>query len=104
MSTMMANNNNTTNNAPTTSKPPVDADELFMKLSVPELNVYERRTRYLPLDPAGTGACHHGYIERFMEQKKTKHSANCLSQLYFVKWFIRQDIENKKQELRMMVG
>ncbi|KAF9941967.1 Golgi transport complex subunit 1 [Mortierella alpina] len=39
---------------------PVDADELFMKLSVPELNVYERRTR--------------------------------------------QDIENKKQELRMMVG
>ncbi|KAG0201690.1 Golgi transport complex subunit 1 [Mortierella sp. GBA30] len=38
----------------------VDADELFMKLSVPELNVYERRTR--------------------------------------------QDIENKKQELRMMVG
>src|SRR5689334_13358987 len=35
MSTMMANNNNTTNNAPTTSKPPVDADELFMKLSVP---------------------------------------------------------------------
>ncbi|KAF9953328.1 Golgi transport complex subunit 1 [Mortierella alpina] len=39
---------------------PVDADDLFMKLSVPELNVYERRTR--------------------------------------------QDIENKKQELRMMVG
>ncbi|KAG0242683.1 Golgi transport complex subunit 1 [Mortierella sp. GBA43] len=39
---------------------PVDADELFKKLSVPELNVYERRTR--------------------------------------------QDIENKKQELRMMVG
>ncbi|KAF9277130.1 Golgi transport complex subunit 1 [Mortierella alpina] len=39
---------------------PVNADELFMKLSVPELNVYERRTR--------------------------------------------QDIENKKQELRMMVG
>ncbi|KAI1316956.1 Golgi transport complex subunit 1 [Mortierella claussenii] len=39
---------------------PVDADELFMKLSVPELNVYERRTR--------------------------------------------QDIENKKQELRTMVG
>ncbi|KAF9198755.1 Golgi transport complex subunit 1 [Haplosporangium sp. Z 27] len=38
----------------------VDADDLFMKLSVPELNVYERRTR--------------------------------------------QDIENKKQELRMMVG
>ncbi|KAF9181860.1 Golgi transport complex subunit 1 [Haplosporangium sp. Z 767] len=38
----------------------VDADELFIKLSVPELNVYERRTR--------------------------------------------QDIENKKQELRMMVG
>ncbi|KAF9104248.1 Golgi transport complex subunit 1 [Mortierella sp. AM989] len=38
----------------------VDADELFMKFSVPELNVYERRTR--------------------------------------------QDIENKKQELRMMVG
>lgn len=25
---------------------PVNADELFMKLSVPELNVYERRTRY----------------------------------------------------------
>ncbi|KAF9169616.1 Golgi transport complex subunit 1 [Mortierella sp. AD010] len=38
----------------------VDADELFMKHSVPELNVYERKTR--------------------------------------------QDIENKKQELRMMVG
>ncbi|KAF9156881.1 Golgi transport complex subunit 1 [Linnemannia schmuckeri] len=56
---MMANNNNTTT-TPTNSKPPVDADELFMKLSVPELNVYERRTR--------------------------------------------QDIENKKQELRMMVG
>lgn len=60
MSTIMANNSNTTNSTPTTSKPPVDADELFMKLSVPELNVYERRTR--------------------------------------------QDIENKKQELRMMVG
>ncbi|KAI8605867.1 hypothetical protein EDD21DRAFT_440001 [Dissophora ornata] len=44
----------------TQSKEPVNADELFMKLSVPELNVYERRTR--------------------------------------------QDIENKKQELRMMVG
>ncbi|KAF9928415.1 Golgi transport complex subunit 1 [Linnemannia zychae] len=50
----MANNNTLA------TKPPVDADELFMKLSVPELNVYERRTR--------------------------------------------QDIENKKQELRMMVG
>ncbi|KAF9099503.1 Golgi transport complex subunit 1 [Mortierella sp. AD031] len=55
MSTTMVNNNTAT----TTTKP-VDADELFMKLSVPELNVYERRTR--------------------------------------------QDIENKKQELRMMVG
>ncbi|KAG0315070.1 Golgi transport complex subunit 1 [Dissophora globulifera] len=44
----------------TKGKKPVDADELFMMLSVPELNVYERRTR--------------------------------------------QDIENKKQELRMMVG
>lgn len=42
---MMANNNNATNTS-STSKPPVDADDLFMKLSVPELNVYERRTRY----------------------------------------------------------
>ncbi|KAF9913049.1 Golgi transport complex subunit 1 [Linnemannia zychae] len=55
MAATMANNSSSA-----TSKPPVDADELFMKLSVPELNVYERRTR--------------------------------------------QDIENKKQELRMMVG
>ncbi|KAF9117856.1 Golgi transport complex subunit 1 [Mortierella sp. 14UC] len=55
MATIMTNNNSTA-----ATKPPVDADELFMKLSVPELNVYERRTR--------------------------------------------QDIENKKQELRMMVG
>ncbi|KAK3844626.1 MAG: hypothetical protein J3R72DRAFT_437596 [Linnemannia gamsii] len=59
MATMMTNNNTSTS-AAAAGKPPVDADELFMKLSVPELNVYERRTR--------------------------------------------QDIENKKQELRMMVG
>ncbi|KAF9570772.1 Golgi transport complex subunit 1 [Mortierella alpina] len=54
MTTMMANEKQQQQSGP------VDADELFMKLSVPELNVYERRTR--------------------------------------------QDIENKKQELRMMVG
>ncbi|KAG0272016.1 Golgi transport complex subunit 1 [Linnemannia exigua] len=60
MATMTANNNNTSSSV--ANKPPVDADELFMKLSVPELNVYERRTRQ------------------------------------------GQDIENKKQELRMMVG
>lgn len=31
--------------------PPVaDADDLFMRLSVPELNAYERRTRYTNIE------------------------------------------------------
>lgn len=78
--------------------PPVaDADDLFMRLSVPELNAYERRTRYAQKS------------RRLFRSWKGVGSENYLKPTAHLPFFLcsrvyRTDIENKKQELRIMVG